>query len=111
VPARPFSASKVRAQLDRRLADLRVCAMPGTDRLRFTLKVSPEGSVHEVQASPASYRQCVLDQLAGAVFPASDDGGELTYTFTAKDAPKPATKSKKPSKNDPTDDLLPVGQK
>jgi len=111
VPARPFSASKVRAQLDRRLADLRVCAMPDADRLRFTLTVSPEGSVHEVQASPASFRQCVLDQLDGAVFSASDDGGELTYTFTAKDAPKPATKSKKPSKGDPTDDLLPVGQK
>nr|WP_263429369.1 serine/threonine-protein kinase [Nannocystis pusilla] len=111
VPARPFSANKVRAQLDRRLADLRVCAMPGTDRLRFTLKVSPEGSADEVQASPASFRQCVLDQLDGASFPASDDGGELTYTFTSKDAPKPATKSKKPSKSDPTDDLLPVGGK
>ncbi|WAS99319.1 serine/threonine-protein kinase [Nannocystis punicea] len=115
-PARPFSASKVETLLDRRLTDLRVCAPPGADRLRFTLLVAPDGAVAGVQASPASFRQCIADQLDGATFPASDGGGELEYAFRAKDAPKPAGKpAPKPKKTPPKDamddDLLPVGGK
>lgn len=120
-PARPFSASKVEAQLDRRVSDMRVCAKPGADRLRFTLVVNADGSVAEVQATPAAFRQCIADQLDGVKFPASDAGGSVNYTFRAADAAKaekpekaakPATtKSKKPAKHDPLDDLLPVGGK
>jgi len=116
-PARPFSASKVESQLAQRVTDLRVCARPGAERLHFTLVVRPDGSVAEVQATPASFRQCVADQLDGVVFASSDGGGELTYTFRAADAPKPASKpAPKPSpkkaaeKDDAMDDLLPVGR-
>lgn len=119
-PARPFSTSKVEAELQRRLTDLRVCAMPGADRLRFTLLVAPDGAVADVQATPAPFRNCVADQLDGVVFPASDGGGELTYTLRAKEAPKPAPKPTPAGKGtakktqpaaDAADDLLPVGGK
>ncbi|MFZ6184721.1 serine/threonine protein kinase [Nannocystis pusilla] len=114
--ARPFSASKVEAQLEGALTDLRVCARPGADRLRFTLLVAPDGAVADVQATPASFRKCIADQLDGVMFPASDGGGELTYSFRAKDPPKPAPAGKSTTKKtqpaaDAADDLLPVGGK
>ncbi|MCY1054409.1 serine/threonine-protein kinase [Nannocystis sp. SCPEA4] len=116
-PARPFPTGKVQSQLDQRVTDLRVCARPGSERVHFTLLVEPDGSVREVQATPASFRQCVADQLDGVVFASSDAGGQLTYTFRATDAAKPAAKSspkpsaKKAAKGDALDDdLLPVGR-
>ncbi|MDC0723139.1 serine/threonine-protein kinase [Nannocystis bainbridge] len=113
-PPRPFSARKIEAQLDGLRTDLRVCAAPGADRLRFTLHVAPDGAVADVQATPASFRQCIAAQLDGVVFPASDGGGELDYAFRARDAAKPTAKpaaKKKASKDAMDDDLLPVGGK
>ncbi|MCY0994548.1 serine/threonine-protein kinase [Nannocystis sp. ILAH1] len=118
--ARPFSASKVEAELEQRLTDLRVCARPGADRLRFTLLVAPDGAVAGVQANPSSFRECIAEQLDDVKFSASDGGGELTYSFRAKDTPKlppkPAPTGKSTTKKtqpaaDAADDLLPVGGK
>lgn len=102
--SRPFQAGLARSQLDRRRAEMRANCAPllrGTDRMRFTVVVRPDGSVAEVKASPDALRQCVTELLKAMTFAASDDGGQVSYTLRLADRPKQA----------PEDDLLPVGRK